>query len=177
MVIQTQWKTIEGYPDYEVSNTGQVRNKKSGKTLKPPKNTSGYLQVFLYNNGRRKKKCVHRLVAEAFIDNPNPEEFDQVNHKNSCRTDNRVENLEWCSNAYNQRHMVANGHSTLAKLDYKQASEIRELLLLGAKVGRLAKRYGVSRHMISQIKAGKTWSWVDDASEYLYKPEQDTDNE
>ena len=163
----TQWKTIEEYPDYEVSNTGLVRNKISGKVLKPGKITDGYLQAELWNNGSRKKKYIHRLVAEAFIDNPNLEEFTQVNHKNSCKTDNRVENLKWCSGSYNIRHMVANGNRTYAKLDYKKAGEIRELLLLGAKVKRLAEKYGVSINTIYEIKAGRAWSWIGNASEYL----------
>lgn len=163
----TQWKTIEQYPNYEVSNTGLVRNKVSGRVLKPSNNGKGYHQVILCNNDGSKKKLIHRLVAEAFIDNPNTEEFNQVNHKNSCRTDNRVENLEWCSGSYNMRHMVANGHSTIAKIDYKKASEIRELLLLGAKVKRVADKYGVSPQLIYEIKAGRAWSWIGNASEYL----------
>lgn len=166
-MTQTLWKTIKQFPDYEVSNTGLVRNNVTGNVLKPYDNGRGYLQVGLYNNGSRKKKRINRLVAKAFIDNPNPEEFDQINHKNSCRTDNRVENLEWCSGSYNERHKIANGNSTLARLGYKQASEIRELLLLGADVNRLAEKYGVSPSTIYHIRAGRAWSWIDRASEYL----------
>ncbi len=163
-MTQTPWKTIEDCPKYEVSNTGLVRNKVTGRVLKPGKITDGYLQVSLRNNGRYKLRLVHRLVAEAFINNSNPEEFTQVNHKNSCKTENRVENLEWCSSAYNMRHMVANGHPAQAKLNYKKAGEIRELLLLGAKVKRLAEKYDVSPDTIYAIKAGRTWSWINNAS-------------
>lgn len=162
------WKTIEQYPSYEVSNTGLVRKKVSGKEPNQHKTAKGYLRVTLWNNGIGNKKMVHRLVAEAFIENPNPAEFTQVNHKNSCKTDNRVENLEWCSGEYNVRHMIANGHKTLAKLDYRKAGEIRELLLLGAKVERIAEKYGVSPKTIYEIKSGKRWSWIGNASEYLY---------
>ena len=126
----TQWKTIEHYPDYEVSNKGLVRNKVSGKVLKPEKTNGGYLRVALGNDEGYKKKKVHRLVAEAFIDNPNPEEYDQVNHKNLCKTDNNAENLEWCSDSFNKRHALVNGHYTQIKLDYKKTGKIRELLLL-----------------------------------------------
>ena len=66
--------------------------------------------------------------------------------------------------------MVANGRSKLAKLNYKQAGEIRELLLLGAKAGRLAERYGVSKQTISHIKTGRLWSWVDNVELYLTEP-------
>lgn len=163
----TQWKPIEQYPNYEVSNTGLVRNKVFNRELKPSKECNGYLRVNLGNNDGYKWKRIHRLVAEAFIDNPNPEEFTQVNHKNSCKTDNRVGNLEWCSSAYNVRHMIANGHRTSAKLDYKKASEIRELLLLGAKVKRLADKYEVSPQTIRAIRDGSKWSWIGNASVYL----------
>lgn len=65
------------------------------------------------------------------------------------------------------RHMVANGHSPLAKLNYKQAGEIRELLLLGAKVKRLSEKYSVSPKTIRDIRDGKVWSWIGDAELYL----------
>lgn len=86
----TQWKTIDQYPNYEVSSTGLVRNKISNHVLKPTQTLKGYLRVNLYNNRGYKPKKIHRLVAEAFINNPNPEEFTQVNHKNSCKADNRA---------------------------------------------------------------------------------------
>lgn len=145
--------------------------------MKPINNGRGYHQVVLCNNdGSKRRKRVHRLVAEAFIENPNPEEYNQVNHKNFCKTNNRAENLEWCSGSYNERHKIANGHKPSTKLDYKKANEIRELLLLGAKVRRLAEKYGVSSHAIYDIRAGRTWSWIDSASEYL-KPDQGIDSE
>lgn len=167
MMPQTLWKTIEQFPNYEVSNSGLVRNKVTGKALKLGKTTGGYLQVGLRNSRGRKWKYVHRLVAKAFINNSNPVEYYQVNHKDFCKTNNSVENLEWCSDSYNIRHTITNEHCTQAKLNYKQAGEIRELLLLGAKVRRLADKYEVSTKMIRDIRDGKTWSWIDRASEYL----------
>lgn len=99
------WKDIKGYEGlYQVSNLGRVRslnyNKtKTVRTLKLTSNAKGYLQLILHKNGKISSRKVHRLVAEAFI--PNPEELPQVNHKDENKTNNCVDNLEWCTNYYN----------------------------------------------------------------------------
>lgn len=96
------WKIIPDYPNYEVSNTGLVRNIKTGNLIKPEIQFKGYYRVQLYKNNKKRNYRIHRLVAEAFIDNP--ENKPHVNHKNLDKSNNCVENLEWVTWQENNRH-------------------------------------------------------------------------
>ena len=101
------FKPIKGYEDlYEVSDLGNVRNKASGKLLKPRKNRRGYLRVVLYKgDGTHKEYLIHRLVAKAFL--PNPLNLLEVNHKDFNKLNNSVDNLEWCSRQYNAEYSLS----------------------------------------------------------------------
>ena len=93
------WKPISGYEGlYEVSNLGRVKGLKRNRILKPH-NTNRYYQVCLCKNGIQTDKLIHRLVAEAFI--PNPDNLPEVNHKDENKLNNAVSNLEWLSQADN----------------------------------------------------------------------------
>lgn len=94
------WKTIEDFPNYEVSNLGEVRNVKTGKILKPGYNQDGYAIVQLANDGIVKMKRIHRLVLTAFNPIENYNNF-EVNHKDRNRRNNNLENLEWVTNQQN----------------------------------------------------------------------------
>lgn len=108
------WKDVVGYEGlYLVSNMGRVKSMHSRNThrahrsdgiLSPLNTGTGYHKVLL-SNGTVKQAKVHRIVAAAFIDNP--ENKPQINHKNGIRTDNRVENLEWATNSENSKHSYA----------------------------------------------------------------------
>jgi hypothetical protein len=96
------WKDVVGYEGrYEVSNTGDIRNSRTGRVLSPGL-SQGYLYVALYRDGSRQNKQINRLVAEAFLDNPN--NYPIVNHRNEIKTDNTIDNLEWCTYAYNNTY-------------------------------------------------------------------------
>ncbi len=86
---------IEGFDNYEVSNLGKVRNIKSGRILKPYLNPSGYLRHCLCENNKSKYLFLHKIIAIAFIDNP--EEKPCVNHIDENKLNNDLSNLEWCT--------------------------------------------------------------------------------
>lgn len=101
------WKNVVGYNKYLVSSYGRIKNldyKRSGKDmmLSPGKIRNGYLVVVLSQNAVRKTCLLHRLIAEAFI--PNPNHLPQVNHKDGNKTNNYISNLEWVTRKENVRH-------------------------------------------------------------------------
>ena len=104
------WKDIKDYEGlYQVSNLGNIKSlefnnrttnhQKREKLLKSFCNKLGYQRVVLYKNKVKKQLLVHRIVAEAFI--PNPNNLPQVNHKDGVRNNNAIDNLEWCNHKYN----------------------------------------------------------------------------
>lgn len=98
-----EWREIEDYPDYEISNLGQIRSSMRGKPkiMKQSISKEGYLFITLRRNKEQKGFLVHRLLALTFIENPNPDEFDIVDHINGIRHDNRLSNLQWVNNSIN----------------------------------------------------------------------------
>lgn len=173
------WRSVKGYEDlYEVSNIGRVRSLdrvirmryKSGKfndrsfpgmIRKNILNEYGYYFVRLCDHGKENGHLVHRLVAQAFLGNP-PDGKDIVNHKNGIRTDNSVENLEWCNKSENALHAInilkvswgdhcKGEKNPKCKLTDQDVLDIRQLSKSGATNTALAKRYAVSQQHISRI--------------------------
>lgn len=99
------WKMVEDYPNYMVSNFGRIKSLNYGgntgkeKIRKPKINIDGYLCLTLYKDGKPKEFRINRLVALAFL--PNPDNLPEVNHKDCDIKNNHVDNLEWCTRSYN----------------------------------------------------------------------------
>jgi hypothetical protein len=100
--MDEQWKIIGEAPNYAVSNFGRIKNVKTDRIRKASPTNLGYLQVGLNQNGKTIFRLVHRLVAQAFI--PNPEELPEVNHKDFNKNNNSVDNLEWVNHKTNMTH-------------------------------------------------------------------------
>lgn len=120
------WRKIEGFEKYEVSNLGRVRSldyKHTGeiKVLRPILNRYGYLRINLYKNSKLCSRSIHRLVAQAFI--LNPENKKQVNHIDANKQNNIVSNLEWCTNLENMQHARDMGLLKLTDEQKKKRSE------------------------------------------------------
>ncbi len=104
--MQEIWKDIINFPDYQISNLGNVYSKKNYKIRKPFV-SNGYLSIYLFKNGKRYRKKIHRLVAEAFI--PNPNNLPVINHIDGNKLNNIVSNLEWCTSKQNTIHAYKTG--------------------------------------------------------------------
>ena len=119
------WKDIKDYEGlYQVSNLGRVKSLNYNKTgreqvLKPTMDVDGYLRLTLYKDGKQ-KFGVHRLVAEAFI--PNPENLPQINHKDEDKTNNCIWNLEWCDSKYNNNYGTRNEKTRQKLINNKKRS-------------------------------------------------------
>ena len=162
-----EFKSVEGYEGlYAVSNAGRILGLKRNRFRKLDESNDGYLQVALCKDGDYKVFLVHRLVARAFI--PNPNNFPQVNHKDCNKKNNLVDNLEWCTGKQNMKHARMHGRSGNLdfgfgevnpnhKLTKDEVIEIRRKLKDGIAGYKIAQEYGVCDKTVYDISNGKTW--------------------
>ena len=165
-----EWLPIEGYEElYQVSNFGRVKSLNYNHTnqeqiLKPSTNKQGYQLVALYKDGKPKWFSVHRLVAMAFI--PNPNDYEQVNHIDEVKTNNHVSNLEWCDCKYNNNYGTRNEKASKAlsgKLgkEHHLSKQVIQLTLDGEVVRKwdctmdIKRELGYHNQSISKCCRGK----------------------
>jgi hypothetical protein len=167
---QEIWKSTAYNDNYEVSSLGKIRRSKPGKgaivgtIIKGDKNFKGYYRVQFTVDGKSKNIFVHRLVAIAFI--PNPENFPEVNHLNGIKTDNRIENLEWSTTSENCKHAHKTGlrkaqqgeNHFRTKFTKSQILEIIKLDKSGWMRKDIAEKYKVANSTISSILNGHNWN-------------------
>lgn len=131
------WKPIKGYEGkYYISNKGNVLAKnyeRSGKSklLKPTLTTTGYLKVELWVGSKRKIYRLHRLIAEAFIPNPQNKQF--IDHINTIKTDNRIENLRWVTRSENMNNILTKKKISESSKNRKVSIETRQKLSYATK--------------------------------------------
>ena len=159
------WKSVVGYEGrYEVSLSGEVRSILTGRILKPGTQSRGYQTVVLYDGSSPKRpqsKTVHSLVAEAFL-GPRPDKM-TINHLDGDKSNNRLDNLEYCSMSDNARHAVAHGllappRSHTAKLNEHQVKLIRAIFASKPPRGTqacLARALDVTPNTIRDVANGK----------------------
>ena len=154
------WKPIDGFDGYEVSNYGKVKGKRS--LLSPSGGSTGYFHVTLFKNGVRHTRLVHRLVAYAFV--PNPDNLPIVNHLDENRANNRADNLQWTTQSQNinygtrtRRMVETKSRPVIATLpdgteEYYNSGKEADRILGYCHVGD-AIRLGL-------IRKGRTWRYA-----------------
>jgi len=176
------WKDIKDYEGYyQISNYGRVRSldrtvivirydkdykiNLKGSIMNCSLNISGYPNVSLHKERKRQVARVHRLVAEAFLDNPN--NYETVNHIDSVKTNNRIDNLEWCTASDNRLHARNIFNDTtygeecnLSKLTEDQVREIRANGRMDMTNEQIGKLYNVSHETIRCVLNGKSWKHI-----------------
>ena len=162
------WKSITGYDGlYEVSDLGRVKSLKYGKEriLKPRETHGGYLKVALCKDGKVEQSKIHRLVAKAFI--PNPNNLETVNHKDEVKTNNTVSNLEWMSQKDNINYGTRNKRASeaLSKQVQMFDKSTGELLATFPSLMEAERVTGIYHGNISQCCNGKYKS----AGGYIWK--------
>lgn len=157
------WKDIKGFRElYQISNLGRIRRKDTRKVLKLLTLSKGYRGIRLYENTKvAKTKKIHRLVAEYFI--PNPLNLEQVNHKDGNKNNNKVDNLEWCSNDYNMNHaiksnLILKGEKRFSsKCNEESLLLLQELIDCGFTIKQLSLIYMISKNSMKNIIRGITY--------------------
>ena len=175
-----EWRDIKGYEGYyQISNMGRVKSlnyKRTGKEkiMKVYDGGYGYLYVELYRGGKSKQCLVHRLVATAFCENPKG--YTEVNHISEDKSDNRAENLEWCSRLYNINYGTGSKRSAESRINHPKRSKplfginkVSGLILEFPSIAEASRQTGINHGNICEClkgnrksAGGHIWFYADD---------------
>lgn len=158
-----KFTTIPDHTLYEISRSGIVKNKKTGRIMKTHIDSVGYCALGIYKDSIQKITLVriHRLMGVTFI--PNPNDKPAVIHKNGIRLDNTIRNLKWATRSEMSLHSHTAGNGLhadsclLSKLTLAKVMKIKELINQSIKLSTIAKEYNVTWSCIYDIKRGRTW--------------------
>ena len=160
------YKKLKNYSHYRIYKDGKIYSEFVNRFITSTEDSCGYLQNTIVDDfGNRKTIKTHRLVAMAFL--PNPNNYTDVNHKDFNRKNNKVENLEWCTELYNVHYTRDNNlefnsssYKKLSPLSEEQVLLIPTLLNYGFSVKLISKLYNVGHITIRNIITKKTWRWL-----------------
>lgn len=167
-----KWVKVGGFPNYEVSNFGAVRNRLTGIEIKPFLDGSKYMCVKLHSDGTRKSFKVHRLVALSFSPIENADQL-TVNHIDLDKSNNRIENLEWLTSEENVKHAWKSGVCKEGETHYGSiytedlVRRVCELIVSGKSNKEITVSLGIKdAHFVSSVRCRKKWKQI--SSEYQW---------
>jgi DNA-binding NarL/FixJ family response regulator len=166
MAEEELWKPVQESPNYFVSNFGNVKSNKGrvAGNLKLSTDRYGYRTICISTGDKRRLLKVHRLVAQAFVDNPDSKPH--VCHIDGNKQNNTPENLYWGNPLENNRDKIKHGTIArgeaqgLSKLTKSEVLQIKDLLSKGISSNVIGKEFDVHKSTIKTIKSGKSWSWL-----------------
>lgn len=161
------WKEIEGFDNYQISSLGRVKNIKFDRYVKPLLDNKGYLTVNLYKDGKMKHLTLHRLIAIAFI--PNPENKPCIDHINTDRSDNRIENLRWCTQKENHNNplsIVNHGNASSGRVVSEEQKKNQSEKMKGRFKGVRKSSKKIIQLTLDGIFV-REWDAIKDAAESL----------
>lgn len=176
------WKDIDGYDGkYQVSNLGKIRSiraREKNRTiiLKPMVQKNGYLYVALWKDNKKKNKLIHRLVALAFVENPN--DYPEINHKDENKENNMMDNLEWCEHKTNINYGTCKQKISESKINHPRHSKITyqytkdgKLVQVWPSAAEIERQLGYCAHVIGacrsrKIKSAYGYVWKEKMEEY-----------
>jgi hypothetical protein len=143
-MIVEKFRIINNYPNYDISNFGVVRNRNTGRLLSGSIGNHGYPSICLSSKGTKNTLLIHRLVAQAFIDNPN--EYDCIDHIDRVKTNNHYKNLRWATHSMNMRNRKSHGKVDITGISFGTRDKCYRVTINDDDGKRITKHFAVSKY-------------------------------